>query len=117
MQNNRHVEHYPCVFTGLTNATRGKTNNHKGNNIRNIKNVKGIERRKNKALRRNAKATEANHKYIKNLSTHELTDDHVGLISKGLKFIPTPTANEGKIRLYKRRSPKASKNKLFKQHF
>ena len=50
------------------------------------------------ALRRNAKATEANHKYIKNLSTNELTDDHVGLISKGLKFIPTPTANEGKIR-------------------
>ena len=35
---------------------------------------------------------------MKNFSSHQLTDNQVSVISKGLKFIPTPVTDETKIR-------------------
>ena len=48
--------------------------------------------------RRIAKQRESNEKYIKNLSDATLTDNQVSVISKGLKFIPTPVTNENNTR-------------------
>ena len=42
--------------------------------------------------------TESNRKYIKNLSNLELTNDQINLLSRGLKFVPTPTTNETALR-------------------
>jgi len=48
--------------------------------------------------RRLAKERETNEKFLKNFSDHQLTDNQVSVISKGLKFIPTPVTNENSIR-------------------
>ena len=48
--------------------------------------------------RRFAREREINEKFLKNLSSHELNDNQVSVLSKGLKFIPTPATNETKIR-------------------
>ena len=42
--------------------------------------------------------TESNRKYIKNLSNLELTNDQINLLSRGLKFVPTPITNETALR-------------------
>ena len=48
--------------------------------------------------RRQTKKRETNEKFLHNLSSHQLTDSQVSLLSRGLKFIPTPATNETKIR-------------------
>ena len=62
------------------------------------KSSKRKHRRLNTAQRRTAIERETNEKYLKNLSDTPLTDDQVGVISKGLKFIPTPVTDKNKIR-------------------
>ena len=42
--------------------------------------------------------TESNRKYIKNLSNLELSNDEINLVSRGLKFVPTPTTKETALR-------------------
>ena len=42
--------------------------------------------------------TECNRKYVKNLSNLELTNDQINLLSRGLKFVPTPITNETSLR-------------------
>ena len=37
-------------------------------------------------------------KYVKNLSNLELTNDQINLLSRGLKFVPTPITNETALR-------------------
>ena len=48
--------------------------------------------------RRAAKERELNEKFLRNLSTHQLSDDQVNVLSRGLKFIPTPVTNKTIIR-------------------
>ena len=48
--------------------------------------------------RRQRKERETNEKFLHNLSSHQLTDSQVSLLSRGLKFIPTPATNETKIK-------------------
>jgi len=48
--------------------------------------------------RRAAKERELNEKFLKNLSTHQLSNDQVKVLSRGLKFIPTPVTNKTIIR-------------------
>ena len=48
--------------------------------------------------RRQRKERETNEKFLNNLSSHQLTDSQVSLLSRGLKFIPTPATNETKIK-------------------
>ena len=53
-----------------------------------------------KKLRRDIyqKKQDTNKRYIKNLSNLELTQAQINLLSRGLKFIPTPVTNETHIR-------------------
>jgi len=55
---------------------------------------------KRKKLRRDIhqKTRESNIRYIRNLSDNELTGDQINLLSRRLKFIPTPVTNESHIR-------------------
>ena len=41
---------------------------------------------------------ESHRKHIRNLSNEQLTDEQITLLSRGLKFIPTPVITENKIR-------------------
>ena len=65
---------------------------------RKFKNKKHTERRKKTRKDIRAMKTESNRKYIKNLSNLELTNDQINLLSRGLKFVPTPTTNETALR-------------------
>ena len=56
------------------------------------------KRRNTLGNRRIAKERETNEKFLKNVSNHQLTDSQVSVLSKGLKFIPTPVTNETRIR-------------------
>ena len=60
--------------------------------------LKRHERRKK--LRRDIyqKKQDTNKRYIKNLSNLELTQAQITLVSRGVKFIPTPVTNESHIR-------------------
>jgi len=53
---------------------------------------------KNATNRRQTTERETNEKFLKNFSSHQLTDNQVSVISKGLKFIPTPVTDKTKIR-------------------
>ena len=55
-------------------------------------------RQKSATHRRQTTQREINEKFLKNFSSHQLTDNQVSVISKGLKFIPTPVTDEKKIR-------------------
>ena len=44
------------------------------------------------------KTTEAKKKHIRNLSDYQMTRNQTGILSRGLKFIPTPVTNESHIR-------------------
>ena len=41
---------------------------------------------------------ESHRKHIRNLSNEQLTDEQIILLSRGLKFIPTPITTENNIR-------------------
>ena len=56
------------------------------------------ERRKKLRRDIDQKTLESQKGYIKNLSDSELTRDQINLLSRGLKFIPTPVTNESHIR-------------------
>ena len=62
------------------------------------KNRKRKERRKIKDKKRSFNAIESRKQYIKNLSNEQLTDKQITLLSRGLKFIPTPVTKENLIR-------------------
>ena len=62
------------------------------------KNRKRKERGKIKDKKRFFNAIESRKQYIKNLSNEQLTDKQITLLSRGLKFIPTPVTKENLIR-------------------
>ena len=81
---NRESESYPNVsFMSTVNFEREKTLTKSA-----ICTIKSQERRKKLRCDR----------YIKNLSNLELTQAQINLLSRGLKFIPTPLTNESHIR-------------------
>ena len=92
VNNNKRVESYQSVISekpakhSTTTTSQSQT-----------KSSKRKHRRLNTAQRRTAIERETNEKYLKNLSDTPLTDDQVGVISKGLKFIPTPVTDKNKI--------------------
>ena len=63
-----------------------------------FKKKRSKKRRHSLKNRRQTKKRETNEKFLHNLSSHQLTDSQVSLLSRGLKFIPTPETNETKIR-------------------
>ena len=85
--NNKNVEDYNCLFS--ENPTARGVENIKGRNANNRRK----QRRTNLAFKRIATKKENNEKFIKNFSILQLTDNQVSVISKGLKFVPTPVTN------------------------
>ena len=90
---NKDVEQYTCLLTELHDINKGQGVNNKPN----IANRKRKERKNLKRIERTNETLEANKKHIKNLSNKELTNDQISLVSKGLKFIPTPVTNDNLI--------------------
>ena len=88
---NKQDKHYHNVFSDSEKAGH-KTS--KGIS----KNKRRKNRRNTSGKRRAAKERELNGKFLKNLSTHQLSDDQVNVLSRGLKFIPTPVTNKTIIR-------------------
>jgi len=82
------------VITELHNISKGQGVNNKPN----IANRKRKERKNLKHIKLANETLEANKKHIKNLSNKELTNDQTSLVSKGLRFIPTPVTNDNLIR-------------------
>ena len=93
LKDNKNVESYYSVFTEKPASIFIPTKRQRLN-----KNIRRKQRRNSMTQRRIAKQRESNEKYIKNLSDATLTDNQVSVISKGLKFIPTPMRNENNIR-------------------
>ena len=79
-----------------TVETESGSSNKKDYGIRKrkFKNKKHTERRKKTRKDIRAMRTESNRKYIKNLSNLELTNDQINLLSRGLKFVPTPPVQQ-----------------------
>ena len=65
---------------------------------RKIRNKKHNERRKIMRFHILRKITNSNKKHIKNLSNYTLTTAQINLLSRGLKFIPTPSIAENHIK-------------------
>ena len=90
--NNKNVEKYNNLIsenltttTGVQNKKGYKTNNNRKQCRKKIA-KKRIETKKN------------NEKFTKNFSNQQLSDSQVSVLSKGLKFVPTPVTDENYIR-------------------
>ena len=59
-----------------------------------VKSRKRIEQRKVKGKKRFLNNIKSRNQHIKNLLNSQLTDEQITLLSRGLKFIPTPLARE-----------------------
>ena len=92
--NNKPVE----TYTRVVSESGSSNKKDYGIRKRKFKNKKHTERRKKTRKDIRAMRTESNRKYIKNLSNLELTNDQINLLSRGLKFVPTPTTNETALR-------------------
>ena len=88
---NKESESYPCVFTD--SLTKGRDIEK-----RKIRNNRNHTRRSNRKREKRNYSDKLNQKYIRNLSNCEMTTDQINLLSKGLKFIPTPTVKENTVR-------------------
>ena len=96
MYANKQSESYSCLLSDSLEV-RGKGKANRRDN-KAAKNHKRKERRKIKDKKRFFNAIESRKQYIKNLSNEQLTDKQITLLSRGLKFIPTPVTKENLIR-------------------
>ena len=87
---NKDVEKYTCLLSDSNTSGRAKRKPQRAN----LSSRKRKERKQTKHKKQLHERLEANKKHIKNLSNKELTNDEINLISKGLKFIPTPVTKE-----------------------
>ena len=94
LNNNKNVESYNSVVSEQTTTKTTSTRSV----ARLSKNGKRIRRRKTAKQIRYNKEREENEKFLKNLSDHRLTDSQVSVLSKGLRFIPTPVTNGNEIK-------------------
>jgi len=93
---NKRSESYPVVFSDplviREEGKRNKTDNKAA------KSRKRFERRKSKEKKCFQNNVQSRKQHIKNLSNTQLTDEQISLLSRGLKFIPTPVTRENIIR-------------------
>ena len=93
---NKQSESYSCLLSdSLEVREKGKQT---AEITKRPKNRKRKERRKIKDKKRFCNAIESRKQFIKNLSNEQLTDKQITLLSRGLKFIPTPATKENLIR-------------------
>ena len=93
---NTQSESYSCLLSDSLEV-RGKGKANRRDN-KAAKNCKRKEWRKIKDKKCFCKAIETCKQYIKNLSNEQLTDEQITLLSRGLKFIPTPVTKENLMR-------------------
>ena len=93
IRTNKRVESYNVVLPEPSTTTK----NHFRSNCLS-RNQRRRMRQKNAKTRRQTTERETNENFLKNFSSHQLTDNQVSVISKGLKFIPTPMTDEIKTR-------------------
>ena len=90
--NNKNVEKYNSVISeNLTTPT----------GVQNKKGTKQITSAKSagkKWLKNGLRHRKSNEKFIRNFSNQQLSDSQVSVLSKGLKFVPTPVTDENYIR-------------------
>ena len=63
-----------------------------------VRNYKRRARKKNLQQKTSRETIELRKQHIKNLSDTQLTAEQINLLSRGLKFIPTPVTKENQIR-------------------
>ena len=89
---NKDVSIYPCV---LTESFNGK------GRVSNTTKYLNKKRKHRKKLAKNSitkKAEEIKNTYIRNLSNCNLTNDQINLLSRGLRFIPSPHTNTNSVK-------------------
>ena len=91
--NNKNVEKYNSLISENLTTTTG-VQNKKGYKTNN----KRKEHRKKMAKKRIETQRKNNEKFIKNFSNQQHSDSKVSVLSKGLKFVPTPVTDENYIR-------------------
>ena len=91
---NKEGESYPCLLSECTVKVKRDKDIEKRKKL----NKKHNTRRKIARQRRQKITHESNKRHIKNLSDIQLTTDQTSLLSKGLRFIPTPVTKENSIR-------------------
>ena len=94
LNNNKNVESYNNVISEQTTTKTTSTRSV----ARLSKYGKRIRRRKTAKQKSYNKERETNEKFLKYLSDHRLTDSQVSVLSKGLRFIPTPVTNENELK-------------------
>ena len=93
---NKKNESYPVVLSDpLVIREEGKRNT---TDNKAVKSRKRYERRKIKEKKCFQNNIESRKQHIKNLSNTQLADEQISLLSRGLKFIPTPVTRENIIR-------------------
>ena len=90
---NKKGESYPCLLSECTVKVKRDKDIEKRKKL----NKKHNTRRKIARQRRQKITHESNKRHIKNLSDIQLTTDQTSLLSKGLRFIPTPVTKENSI--------------------
>ena len=90
--NNKKSESYPVVLSYPLEIREEGKRNRTDNKA--VKSRKRIERRKVKEKKRFLNNIKSRNQHIKNLSNSQLTDEQITLLSRGLKFIPTPVTRE-----------------------
>ena len=91
--NNKDIEKYKSLFPENQTTVKGPIKSTGINT-----NIRRKQRRAHFTQKRIATQRKSNERFIKNLSNLQLTDNQVSVISKGLKFVPTPVTDENKIR-------------------
>ena len=75
-----------------------KPSEHKTKEFKRLKAAKDFERKKIKEKKRFQNNIESRRQHLKNLSNTQLAEEQISLLSRGLKFIPTPVTRENIIR-------------------
>ena len=90
--NNKKSESYPVVVSYPLKIREEGKRNRTDNKA--VKSRKRIEQKKFKEKKRFLNNSKSRNQNIKNLSNSQLTDKQITLLSRGLKFIPTPVTRE-----------------------
>ena len=91
--NKKDIEKYKSLFPENQTTVKGPIKSTGFN-----ANISRKQRRAHFAQKRIATQRKSNERFIKNLSNLQLTDNQVNMISKGLKFVPTPVTDEKNIK-------------------
>ena len=91
---NKQSESYPSVLS----ASKGRREKGTKRNTLTVRNYKRRARKYTLQQKKSRETIELRKQHIKNLSDTQLTPEQINLLSRGLKFNPTPVMKENQIR-------------------